>query len=96
MPTDPAAMNPFSQFIPLILVFFIFYFIVIRPQKAKQSEFKKMLTELKKNDTVVVAGIHGTIVNVKDTTVVVRIDDNVKIEVDKESIGSVNKATATA
>ena len=94
MPTDPA-VNPLSQFIPLILVFAIFYFIVIKPQKSKQSEFKKMISELKKNDQIVVGGIHGTVVNVKDTTVIVRVDDNVKIEVDKEAITSVNKALGT-
>ncbi len=85
-------VNPLMQFVPLIFIFFIFYFIVIKPQKGKQEAFKKMIADLKKNDEVVTTGgIHGTIINVKDKTVIVRIDDNVKIEVDKEAIASINK-----
>jgi len=91
MAPDPNA-NPLIQFIPFFLVFFIFYFIVIRPQKAKQEQFKKMLSDLKKNDQVVTSGgIHGTIINVKETTVIVRIDDNVKVEIDKEAVATIKK-----
>ena len=87
-------VNPLMQFVPLIFIFFIFYFIVIKPQKAKQEQFKKMISDLKKNDEVVTAGgIHGTVINVKEKTVIVRIDDNVKIEVDKEAVASVNKVS---
>ena len=79
-----------------VAIFFIFYFLVIRPQKNKQKEQKNMLKELKKNDNIVTtSGIHGTIVLVKDKTVVVRVDDNVKIEFDKEAVTSVVKATNT-
>ncbi len=76
-------------YLPLML---IFYFLILKPQKDKQKEQKLMLTNLKKNDQVVTAGgIHGTIINVKDTSVVMRIDDNVKVEVDKDAITTVKK-----
>jgi preprotein translocase subunit YajC len=79
--------------IPWLIIFLIFYFLVIKPQRQKQKESKDMINNLKKNDSVVTtAGIHGTVVLVKDKTVVVRVDDNVKIEFDKEAIASVVKA----
>ena len=95
MPTEQAA-NPLIQLpiIPYLLIFFIFYFLVIKPQRVKQKEHKQMLDNLKKNDSVVMAGgIHGIVSLVKDKTIVVRVDDNVKIEFDKESVSSVTKAS---
>ena len=94
MGTDQAA-NPLISLpiIPYLLIFLIFYFLVIKPQRTKQKEQKDIINTLKKNDEVITtAGIHGTVVLVKDKTVVVRVDDNVKIEFDKESISSVTKA----
>ncbi|MCM8795336.1 MAG: preprotein translocase subunit YajC [Candidatus Omnitrophica bacterium] len=81
------AVNPFLNLFPLVFIFFIFYFLIIRPQRQKEKEHQKMLSSLSKNDEVVtVGGIHGTIVNVKDKTVILRIDDNVKIEIEKNSV----------
>jgi preprotein translocase subunit YajC len=75
------------------LIFLIFYFLIIRPQKQKQLEHQKMVQSLKKNDEVVtIGGIHGTIVNVKDNSVVLRIADNVKIEVQKNAIAGLKKS----
>jgi len=83
----------FVNFIPLIFVFAVFYFLIIRPQKKKQNEHEAMVKNLKKNDEVVTSGgIHGTIVNVKDKTFVLRVDENAKIEMDKISIGYLKKA----
>jgi len=85
------AANPITQMIPFVLIFIIFYFLVIKPERNKQKERKEKIARLKKNDQVVTAGgIHGTVVNVKETTVIVRIDDSVKIEVDKEAITTVS------
>jgi len=82
--------SPMMQMIPFILIFFIFYFLVIKPEKDKQKERKERIAGLKKNDQVVTAGgVHGTVVNVKTTTVILRIDDSVKIEVDKEAVSTV-------
>ena len=74
---------------PMILIFAIFYMLVFRPQKKEQQDKKKMRDTLKKNDQIVtVGGVHGTVVLVKEGTVVIRVDDNVKIEFDKEAIAS--------
>ena len=84
--------NPLMSFLPIILIFVVFYFLLIRPQKKTQEDHKKMIAALKKNDEVVTAGgIHGTIANVKDATVTLKVDDNVKIEVQKSSIASVRR-----
>ena len=81
-------MNPVqSQLIAIILIFIVFYFLLIRPQKKAQDAHVKMIASLKKNDEVITAGgIHGTIMNVKDNTVTLKVDDNVKVEVQKSSV----------
>ena len=83
------ATNPLLQtwLIPYAIIFAIFYFLIIRPQMNKQKQHKEMLSNVKKNDQIVTSGgIHGTIVNVKETTVILRIDDSVKIEINKEAV----------
>jgi preprotein translocase subunit YajC len=90
MPIPEQAGNPLIQLFPLLVVFMIFYFLVFKPEKDKQNRHRKQISDLKKNDLVVtVGGIHGTVVNVKPTTLVIRIDDSVKIEVDKEAIKTI-------
>jgi preprotein translocase subunit YajC len=89
------AVNPLVNLFPFIIIFVIFYFLLIRPQKEKEKQHQKMLANLSKNDEVVTSsGIHGTIVNVKDKTVILRIDDNVKIELEKNCITYVKKQEA--
>ncbi len=81
------------QMFPLIFLFLLLYFMMIRPQQKKQKEHQQMINNIKKNDEVVtIGGIHGVIVNVKEKTFVIRVDDNVKIEVDKPSIAYVVKS----
>jgi preprotein translocase subunit YajC len=78
--------------VPLVLIFVIFYFMLIRPQKKQQHEHKKMLEGLEKNDDIVTTGgIHGTVVNVKDRTVIIRIDENVKVEIEKSSVAYIKR-----
>src|SRR5947208_3635279 len=68
----------------------IFYFLLIRPQKKKQQDQAKLLSALKTGDKVITAGgLHGLISNVKETTVLVKVADNVKIEIEKGSIDRV-------
>jgi preprotein translocase subunit YajC len=90
----PSGANPFMNLVPLIGIFIIFYFLLIKPQKKKEQEHQEMLKTLAKNDDVITSsGIHGTIVNVKDTTVIVRVDDNVKLEIEKSAVSVVKKKT---
>ena len=81
-----------SFFVPLIFIFIIMYFVMIRPQKKRQEQQQKLIGNLKTGDRVVTnAGIHGLISNVKETTVLVKVADNVKIEMDKSAITNVLK-----
>ena len=81
-----------SFFVPLIFIFIIMYFVMIRPQKKRQEQQQKLIAALKTGDRVVTnAGIHGLIANVKETTVLVKVADNVKIEIDKSAVTNVLK-----
>ena len=86
-PTGPAA---FMNFLPLVAIVAIFYFLIIRPQSKKQKETQKMLSALKKGDRIVtIGGIHGTIQTVRESTVIVRVDENTKLEFSRTAISSV-------
>jgi preprotein translocase subunit YajC len=79
-----------STFIPFILIIGIFYFLIIRPQNKKQKETQKMLSAVKKGDKVVtIGGVHGVIQNVRDSSVVIKVDENTKIEFSRSAIASV-------
>ncbi len=76
-----------TSFLPIIGMVVIFYFFFIRPQQKKQKDTKKYLEEIKKGDQVVtVGGIHGKIMEVSDTTVLVDVDRGTKLLIDKSSI----------
>ena len=80
----------FTGFIPLILMFVIFYFLLIRPQQKRSKEHRQMVSNLKKGDRIVTSGgIHGVITNIKDDILVVKIADNVKIEVSRAAVSRV-------
>jgi preprotein translocase subunit YajC len=80
------------SFVPFIFIFIIMYFLLFRPQKKRQQEQQRLVAALKTGDKVVTnAGIHGLIVNVKDTTVMLKVADNVKIEVEKSAVTNVLK-----
>ena len=75
---------------PFVLIIVIFYFFIIRPQNKKQKETQKMLDALKKGDKVItIGGIHGVISSVKENTVIVKVDDNAKIEFNRTAISGV-------
>lgn len=90
----PQQQNIFMSMMPLIFIFVIFYFLLIRPQQKKAKEHAKLVSSLKTGDEVVTsAGIHGVISNVKEKTVIVKIADNVKVEFDRAAIASVQSAS---
>ncbi len=94
---QPQAVNPIVNLLPLVFIFVIFYFLLIRPQRRREKEQKKTLENLAKNDEVVTSsGIHGTIVNVKEKSIILRIDDNVKIELEKHCVAFVKKPQGAA
>src|ERR1700676_467487 len=87
MPQQSGLTQILFMYVPIIA---IFYFLIIRPQRQQQKKLKTMLDNLKKNDEVITtSGIHGTVVIVKEKTVVLRVDEGCRIEFDRESIASV-------
>src|SRR5580704_11184426 len=79
--------------LPFLFMGVIFYFLLIRPQQKRQKQHQQLMANLKTGDRVVTSsGIHGLIANVKDTTFLLKVADNVKIEVDKNAIASVSRS----
>ena len=77
----------FASFVPLILIFVVFYFLLIRPQQKKAKEHQNYLANLKKGDKVITGGgIHGQITGLTDTVVTLEIAENVRIKVNRASI----------
>ena len=84
------APSGFGMLMPLVLIVGIMYLFMIRPQQKKQKETQKMIDSLKKGDKVVtIGGIHGTIASTKENTVLVKVDDNTKIEFNRTAIATV-------
>ncbi len=85
--------NLLVTMMPLVFIFVIFYFLLIRPQQKKQKDHEKLVQAVKTGDQVVTnAGIHGTVSNVKDKTLIIKIADNVKVEFDRGAIATVVKS----
>ena len=85
---DPGGGSLLALLPPMIMMFMIFYFVLIRPQQKKQKEARQMVEDLKEGDTVVtLSGIHGTIKKLKEDTVMLQIADNVRVKINRTSIG---------
>ena len=79
----------FGMFLPLILLFGIFYFLLIRPQQKRQREHKELLSNLKKGDQVITAGgLHGRITGLTDTVVTLEITEKVRVKVARSQIST--------
>ncbi|MGB4407113.1 MAG: preprotein translocase subunit YajC [Sphaerochaeta sp.] len=79
-----------TTFVTFGLIIVIFYFLIIRPQRKRDKDTKEMLASIKKGDKVVsIGGIHGTVVVVKETSVVVKVDDNTRLEFSRSAISSI-------
>ncbi len=78
--------------IPMLLVFVIFYFLLIRPQKKEQQKTEKMIAQLQKGDKIItIGGIHGTISSTKEKTLIIKVDENCKMEINRSAVGVVLK-----
>ena len=79
----------FTGFIPLILMFVIFYFLLIRPQQKRSKEHRQMVSTLKKGDRIVTSGgIHGRITGIDDNTLTVEIADKVRVKVARANVSA--------
>jgi preprotein translocase subunit YajC len=91
---EAGAGGLFTSFIPLILIIAIFYFLIIRPQGKKRKETERMLSSLRKGDKVItIGGLHGTVQTVRETTVIIKADDNVKLEFLRSAVANIVTAS---
>lgn len=82
-------------FLPMIIVFAIFYFLMIRPQQKQAKKVRAMLDALKKGDEVVTrSGIHGKIHGIADNLVTLEIAENIKIKLNKDQVGYIKQVAA--
>lgn len=87
--------TPFGMIGSILFAVLIFYFLIIRPQNKKNKETEKMLNALQKGDRIItIGGIHGTVSSVKDKTVIVKVDENTKLEFNRSAIATVQKSEA--
>jgi preprotein translocase subunit YajC len=85
-PAAGGASN-YTGILMMVLIFVVFYFFMIRPQQKRQKEIKKQRDAMQAGDKVVTSGgIYGKVKEIKDTTVIVEIAENVRIKVDKNSV----------
>ncbi|MDA8403944.1 MAG: preprotein translocase subunit YajC [Desulfobacteraceae bacterium] len=84
---QPGAGGGLTAFIPIILMFVIFYFLLIRPQQQKAKAHQEMISNLKKGDKVITSGgIHGVITGIDESTVTLEIAEKVRIKVTRSSL----------
>lgn len=92
----PAA-SPLAGFLPMILIFIVFYFLLIRPQQKKAKAQQEFLNNLKKGDEVVTGGgLHGKITGLTDSVVTLEIADNVRVKVSRQHILSSASASSSS
>ena len=92
MPQGEGGGGGLMSFLPFILIIVIMYFLMIRPQMKRQKERKQMIEAVKKGDKIVTSGgVHGKITGFTDdgNTVIVQVDDKVKLNIDKSAINIV-------
>lgn len=86
-PQNGAEPNPLMSFLPLILIIVVFYFFMIRPQMKRQKELRKFRESIQKGDSVVTTGgIYGKVADIKETTILLQVDEGVKLKVDKSAV----------
>lgn len=89
--------NPLMQFLPLVVVFIIFYFLMIRPQKKKFDQEQALLEKLAKGDEIYTkSGLIGTVHGITDTVITVEVSEGVRFKVLKNQIGGLYKTLTDA
>ena len=82
--------NAIGALLPFVLMFAVLYLLILRPQMKKQKAQQRMIDELEKGDQIVTSGgLHGVIQNVKDDILVVKVADNVKVEISRAAVSRV-------
>lgn len=92
----PGGADMLSTIVPFLLIIVVFYFLILRPQQKRQKERTKLLEGVKKGDKIITAGgIHGVVEGIEEKSVLVKIDDNVKVKLEKTGIATIVGLTDT-
>ena len=92
-----AGPNPLIQFLPLLLIFAVFYFLLIRPQQQRTKERQGMINALKKNDEVMTAGgLYGRVMELNEKIVTLEIAPKITVRVDRQHIDSVTSSAKSS
>lgn len=88
--------SPYGLIFMIIAIFAVMYFLMIRPQQRQKRQQQDLLSRVVKGDKIItMGGIHGTVVGVKDTTVIIKIADNVKVELNRAAISKIVSSKST-
>lgn len=92
--TATSGLSSLMTFLPFILMFAVLYFLLIRPQQKRAKTRTSMLSQLKKGDKVTtIGGMHGTIVEITDDVIVLRVNDATKLTFDRSAINAVTQSS---
>lgn len=87
------SMGGFSAFVPVIIMFVIFYFLIIRPQQKKTKEHQVMINNLKKGDSIITScGIHGRVTALDETIITVEIADKVRVKINRPNVAMLKQS----
>jgi preprotein translocase subunit YajC len=94
----PAPSAPaWLQFVPMLLILVVFYFLLVAPMRKKQRELQQMIDKLQKGDRVVTnGGLHGEVAGIEGSVVLLKIADNVKVKVSKSAVAQVEDRSSGA
>ncbi len=82
--------SPWAMLVPMLLIFVIFYFLLIRPQQKKQKDHQQMVQTLHRGDKIVTnGGLYGTVFDVKEHVIVLKLTDDVKVELVKSAVATI-------
>ena len=85
------------SFMPLILMFVIFYFLLIRPQQKKQKDHRQMVSNLRNGDRIITTGgIHGRIISASDNILTIEVADKVRVKLNRDNVGSMVQSSSEA
>ena len=91
-----AGSNPITSFLPFIILIVVFYFFLIRPQQRKQKNRASMLRDIQQGSKIVtIGGLHGTVVELNDKTVVIQVNDATQMTFDRSAISHSTSSAGT-
>ena len=90
-------MQQIASLLPLVVIFAVFYFMMIRPQQLQQKKYREMISRLKKGDRVLTrGGLYGVILEIKDNDLMLELAQNVRVRADRTAVQSLVRRGSTS